>query len=90
MGAPVRPSPRRVETPVVSWYSLEPVVVSRRSPWNDFGDEDAGVVPDVWVVAAAGDAEAETGVTLEREDKEIVSTRVRSEVRAYILHRGRL
>lgn len=43
----------------------EPSVLGGGSSPDDFGDEDAGVLPDVGVVRAARDAEAESRVALE-------------------------
>ena len=47
------------------WFLLEPTVPGSSSPGDNFGDEDAGVIADVGVVAAASDAEAQARVTLQ-------------------------
>lgn len=42
----------------------EPPVLCCCAAGDDLGDEDAGVVPNVGVVGASGDAEAQAGVAL--------------------------
>lgn len=39
-------------------------VLRGRSSWDDFGDEDAGIIADVRVICPSGNAEAQPRVTL--------------------------
>lgn len=48
-----------------SCVSPEPSILRRSTPWDDFRDEDARVLANVRIVRPAGDAEAQSRVSLE-------------------------
>lgn len=43
---------------------LEPAIISCGASWNNFGDENTGVVPNMRVVTASSDAEPQPAVAL--------------------------